>query len=184
MLISTNFRPTWCLILVCPLHKKRSCIINANHVSGIHYPLISYAPVVSAGKSSHESFKVSDLTLQCKAPVNQQCSVPTNSPPQALSQTTKWSSVIPGAESTWPSPFSTVEMLYPATALPPLPPSKPKLPSTSSTGAPRVSSSESIFRSHTLSLAVSLLRPTAQLACCQILQLLLKPGPASTTSST
>lgn len=32
----------------------------------IHYPLISYAPVVSAAKSSHESFKVSDLTFQCK----------------------------------------------------------------------------------------------------------------------
>jgi len=31
----------------------------------IHYPLISYAPVVSAAKSAHESFKVSDLTFQC-----------------------------------------------------------------------------------------------------------------------
>jgi len=31
----------------------------------IHYPLISYAPVISAKKSSHESFKVSDLTFQC-----------------------------------------------------------------------------------------------------------------------
>ncbi|OAQ98058.1 hypothetical protein LLEC1_03007 [Akanthomyces lecanii] len=30
----------------------------------IHYPLISYAPVVSAAKSSHESFKVADLTFQ------------------------------------------------------------------------------------------------------------------------
>ena len=32
----------------------------------IHYPLISYAPVISSKKSSHESFKVSDLTFQCK----------------------------------------------------------------------------------------------------------------------
>jgi len=31
----------------------------------IHYPLISYAPVISAKKSSHESFQVSDLTFQC-----------------------------------------------------------------------------------------------------------------------
>ncbi|EFY90843.1 alpha-tubulin [Metarhizium acridum CQMa 102] len=31
----------------------------------IHYPLISYAPVVSASKSKHESFKVADLTFQC-----------------------------------------------------------------------------------------------------------------------
>jgi hypothetical protein len=34
----------------------------------IHYPLISYAPVVGAGKSSHESFKVHELTFQCKFP--------------------------------------------------------------------------------------------------------------------
>jgi tubulin alpha len=32
----------------------------------IHYPLISYAPVISAAKSQHESFKVHDLTFQCK----------------------------------------------------------------------------------------------------------------------
>lgn len=31
----------------------------------IHYPLISYAPVISANRSSHESFKVHDLTFQC-----------------------------------------------------------------------------------------------------------------------
>ncbi|KAK8146908.1 alpha-tubulin [Beauveria asiatica] len=37
----------------------------------IHYPLISYAPVVSASKSSHESFQVLDLTLQCFEPSNQ-----------------------------------------------------------------------------------------------------------------
>ncbi|RDA94197.1 hypothetical protein CP533_6579 [Ophiocordyceps camponoti-saundersi (nom. inval.)] len=37
----------------------------------IHYPLISYAPVVSAAKSAHESFKVNDLTFQCFEPNNQ-----------------------------------------------------------------------------------------------------------------
>jgi tubulin alpha len=37
----------------------------------IHYPLVSYAPVISAKKSSHESFKVQDLTLQCFEPNNQ-----------------------------------------------------------------------------------------------------------------
>ncbi|EWC45942.1 tubulin alpha-2 chain [Drechslerella stenobrocha 248] len=37
----------------------------------IHYPLISYAPVISASKSSHESFKVMELTLQCFEPNNQ-----------------------------------------------------------------------------------------------------------------
>lgn len=33
----------------------------------IHFPLISYAPVISAKKSSHESFKVQDLTFQCES---------------------------------------------------------------------------------------------------------------------
>ncbi|OHE92312.1 tubulin/FtsZ family protein [Colletotrichum orchidophilum] len=37
----------------------------------IHYPLISYAPVISANKSSHESFKVQELTFQCFEPNNQ-----------------------------------------------------------------------------------------------------------------
>ncbi|KAF1981430.1 tubulin-domain-containing protein [Aulographum hederae CBS 113979] len=37
----------------------------------IHYPLISYAPVISSSKSGHESFKVQDLTLQCFEPNNQ-----------------------------------------------------------------------------------------------------------------
>ncbi|KAJ5765852.1 hypothetical protein N7520_005411 [Penicillium odoratum] len=37
----------------------------------IHYPLISYAPVISSKHSSHESFKVQDLTYQCVEPHNQ-----------------------------------------------------------------------------------------------------------------
>ncbi|EEP76491.1 tubulin alpha-1 chain [Uncinocarpus reesii 1704] len=37
----------------------------------IHYPLISYAPVVSSNRSSHESFKIPDLTFQCFEPNNQ-----------------------------------------------------------------------------------------------------------------
>ncbi|KAJ5238249.1 hypothetical protein N7489_008340 [Penicillium chrysogenum] len=37
----------------------------------IHYPLISYAPVISSQRSSHESFKVQDLTFQCFEPNNQ-----------------------------------------------------------------------------------------------------------------
>jgi tubulin alpha len=31
----------------------------------IHYPLISYAPVIPSKSSDHESFKVRDLTFQC-----------------------------------------------------------------------------------------------------------------------
>lgn len=31
----------------------------------IHYPLVSYAPVISSNCSGHESFKTKDITLQC-----------------------------------------------------------------------------------------------------------------------
>ncbi|OQD77388.1 hypothetical protein PENANT_c107G08929 [Penicillium antarcticum] len=37
----------------------------------VHYPLISYAPVISRKRSGHESFKVKDLTFQCFEPNNQ-----------------------------------------------------------------------------------------------------------------
>jgi tubulin alpha len=35
----------------------------------IHYPLISYAPVISAARSQHEGFKVADLTFQCESTI-------------------------------------------------------------------------------------------------------------------
>ncbi len=37
----------------------------------IHYPLVSYAPVVSSNRSSHESHSVQSLTFQCFEPHNQ-----------------------------------------------------------------------------------------------------------------
>ncbi|KAJ5698779.1 hypothetical protein N7462_000784 [Penicillium macrosclerotiorum] len=37
----------------------------------IHYPLISYAPVISSSRSSHESHRVQDITFQCFEPNNQ-----------------------------------------------------------------------------------------------------------------
>jgi len=37
----------------------------------IHYPLISFAPVVSKKKASHESFRTMELTHQCFEPGNQ-----------------------------------------------------------------------------------------------------------------
>ncbi|KAJ9662509.1 alpha-tubulin [Neophaeococcomyces mojaviensis] len=37
----------------------------------IHYPLISFAPVISKQKASHESFRTAELTYQCFEPSNQ-----------------------------------------------------------------------------------------------------------------
>ncbi|XP_025190380.1 tubulin alpha-1 chain-like [Melanaphis sacchari] len=37
----------------------------------IHFPLVTYAPVISTGKSSHESFSISEITNACFEPANQ-----------------------------------------------------------------------------------------------------------------
>ena len=37
----------------------------------IHYPLVSFAPVVAAARSGHEAHRVHDLTMQCVEPRNQ-----------------------------------------------------------------------------------------------------------------
>jgi tubulin alpha len=83
----------------------------------IHYPLISYAPVISAKKSSHESFKVSDLTFQCEffrsAPTLRNAA----NRVQASSLTIRWLSATHATESTWLLLSCTVVTSSLATAL-------------------------------------------------------------------
>jgi tubulin alpha len=83
----------------------------------IHYPLISYAPVISAKKSSHESFKVSDLTFQCKWFHYAPTVINTANFVQASSLTTRWLSVTHAMESTWLLLSCTVVTSSLATAL-------------------------------------------------------------------
>jgi hypothetical protein len=75
----------------------------------IHYPLISYAPVISSNCSAHESFKVKDLTLQCMCPpvfFFPKCPF-SLTVWQALNLGTRWSSAILKPESIWQWLFCT-----------------------------------------------------------------------------
>lgn len=69
----------------------------------IHYPLVSYAPVISAKKSSHESFKIQELTLQCKMSIPPSFLLKSKlTLVQVSSLKTKWSCATPRMASTWP----------------------------------------------------------------------------------
>merc|ERR1719228_1561043 len=91
----------------------------------IHFPLVTYAPVISAEKLTTSSFPWP------------------KSPTLASNQPTRWSNAIHDTVNTWPAACCTEVMLSQKTSTPPLPPSKPRGPSSSSTGAQPVSKSVS-----------------------------------------
>merc|ERR1712146_640122 len=91
----------------------------------IHFPLATYAPVISAEKAYQSSFRL------------------LRSPTCASSQPTRWSSATHATASTWRAACSTVVTSSPRTSTPRSPPSRPSAPSSSSTGAQPVSRSAS-----------------------------------------
>merc|ERR1719192_2167832 len=102
----------------------------------------------------------------------------------ALSQLTRWSSVILVMASTWLAACSTGEMLCPRMSMLQLPPSRPREPSSLLTGAPLDSRLESTTSLQLWFQEETWPRYRGQCACCPTLLPLLRLGPDLTTSLT
>merc|ERR1712029_228611 len=104
------------------------------------------------------------------------------SPTLALSQPTRWSSVIPVMGSTWPAACSTGEMWSPRMSMLPLPPSRPREASSLLTGVQLDLRSVSTISLQLWFLAEILPRSREPSACSPTPLPLPRPGQDLTTS--
>merc|ERR1711970_319016 len=124
----------------------------------IHFPLVTYAPVISAEKAYHEQLSVSNQPI-------------------------KWSNVIHDTVNTWLAASYTAVTLYQKMLTPQSLISKPNEPSNSSTGVQLVSRSVLITNHQQSSQAVIWLKSNVLSACCLTPPQLRGRGLDSTTSS-
>lgn len=62
--ISTNSKQTWCRALISPLTNVPSAETK-NRFPRIHFPLATYAPLLSIDKANHEQNSVAEMTFSC-----------------------------------------------------------------------------------------------------------------------